>query len=277
MSARKVVSLSLIFSFLSLLLTGIVLYVVPAGRIAYWANWTFLGLTKEQWGALHTTSGFVGLLVAAFHIYFNWTPIVHYLKNRRREVQVLNSNSAIALAITVWVIGGTLYGIPPFNWVLDLGESIKDAAAESYGEPPYAHAELSTFERFARTMGIDAEGAVAALRQQGMAPDSMQQTIRDLASKHSVAPQELYAIMEPTSSGTSPELPDAPPPGLGRKSLAAICEQYGLSLEEVQAYLRDRGIAATAGSPLKEIAEANGTDSHELYDMLREYARSMED
>lgn len=39
MNLRKVISLTMLLSFALCILTSIVLYVVPEGRISYWAEW----------------------------------------------------------------------------------------------------------------------------------------------------------------------------------------------------------------------------------------------
>ncbi len=43
---HKITSLTALISFLLLVLNSIVLYITPHGRIAYWADWRFWGLTK---------------------------------------------------------------------------------------------------------------------------------------------------------------------------------------------------------------------------------------
>lgn len=50
---RKITSLTAFLSFFMMLLTSVVLYLTPQGRVAYWADWRLLGLSKEQWGAIH--------------------------------------------------------------------------------------------------------------------------------------------------------------------------------------------------------------------------------
>ncbi|MCD6433505.1 MAG: DUF4405 domain-containing protein, partial [Sulfurimonas sp.] len=62
--------------------TGIMLFIVPHGRVAYWADWHLFGLSKGQYGELHTTSMVVFLLFASLHIYYNWKPIVSYMKDK---------------------------------------------------------------------------------------------------------------------------------------------------------------------------------------------------
>ena len=39
---RKIISLTTFFSFVLLILSSIMLYVVPEGRVAYWADWRII-------------------------------------------------------------------------------------------------------------------------------------------------------------------------------------------------------------------------------------------
>jgi hypothetical protein len=54
---RAFTSLCSLVSFILLLLTAIILYIEPHGRVAYWTKWNFLGLEKHQWGNIHIFSG----------------------------------------------------------------------------------------------------------------------------------------------------------------------------------------------------------------------------
>ncbi|MEF2232240.1 MAG: hypothetical protein V3571_15005 [Pseudodesulfovibrio sp.] len=47
---RKIVSLTALLSFLATLGASVIC-IVPHGRVAYWADWPFLWLTKADWGA----------------------------------------------------------------------------------------------------------------------------------------------------------------------------------------------------------------------------------
>ena len=69
---RAFVSLLLTCSFFVLLVTGIVLYITPQGRVAHWTGWTIAGLGKEQWSAVHIVISLLFLTSAALHLYFNW-------------------------------------------------------------------------------------------------------------------------------------------------------------------------------------------------------------
>jgi ABC-type antimicrobial peptide transport system permease subunit len=50
MKIRKITSLTAGLAFLVMLLTSVILYIVPAGRIAYWADWHFVGSYKNPMG-----------------------------------------------------------------------------------------------------------------------------------------------------------------------------------------------------------------------------------
>ncbi|MDP4856108.1 MAG: DUF4405 domain-containing protein, partial [Desulfobacterales bacterium] len=78
MNLRKIVSLTALLSSLLLLVTSIVLYIVPQGRVAYWADWRLLGLTKTEWTNIHVNFGLLFFVSALLHVYYNWKPIVSY-------------------------------------------------------------------------------------------------------------------------------------------------------------------------------------------------------
>ena len=71
MNIRKISSLTATLSFILMLPTAIILYIVPQGRIAYWADWHLWGLTKTQWGAIHINLGLLFLITLSLHIYYN--------------------------------------------------------------------------------------------------------------------------------------------------------------------------------------------------------------
>jgi hypothetical protein len=65
---RKVTSLTAALAFILMVLTSIVLYIVPQGRVAYWADWRLLGLTKTDWGNININLGLLFLITAPW----NW-------------------------------------------------------------------------------------------------------------------------------------------------------------------------------------------------------------
>lgn len=53
MKFRDLISVTALFAMAHILLTSTILYVMPAGRVAYWSNWQYLGLEKTAWGRQH--------------------------------------------------------------------------------------------------------------------------------------------------------------------------------------------------------------------------------
>jgi hypothetical protein len=136
LSLRRIVSLTLFLAIAMMLTTAIILYIVPHGRVAYWASWKLWGLSKTQWGNLHTNSGFLMLIAGFFHIYYNWRPVTGYMKDKARNFKLFTPNFNAALAVTVVVGTLTLLEVPPMVWIQNLADSIKDGGTEKFGEPP---------------------------------------------------------------------------------------------------------------------------------------------
>lgn len=172
MSSRKITSMTMFISFLALVLTSVILYIVPHGRVAYWADWHLWGLTKGEWGNLHINLGFLFLFAGLLHMYYNWAPIKAYMKNRAREIKVFTPAFNVALLLTLVVGVGTYYEVPPMSTVINFGESIKDKASEKYGEPPYGHAELSSLKLFSKKQDMDRSYLFPIRLRPPGAPDS---------------------------------------------------------------------------------------------------------
>jgi len=270
MKARRVASLTMLFAFAVMAITGIILFIVPQGRVAYWSGWTLLGLGKSQWGDLHTTMGLLMLLAGITHVAFNWRSIMVYLKNRSRELRVLTPEFNTAAVIAAVVVVFTLLALPPVTWVVDLGSSIKADAAVTYGEPPYGHAELSTLAAFIANMRWDEQQSLAALRDAGYEFEGRGRTLLEVADANGTTPQTVYLAMRPAAAAPArPGLPADAPAGLGRKSLAALSEEFGVDLNAVLEILEAEGITASGSSTFKGLADDTGRRPRELYDIVR--------
>ncbi len=275
MKARTIVSMTLLISFMLLVVTSIILYIVPHGRVAYWSDWHLWGLTKNQWGDLHINLGFLFLLAGFLHIYFNWRPLLAAMKNKAKQVIVLTSYFNIALVLTLLICIGTLLKIPPMSMVINFGESIKDKAAEKYGEPPYGHAELSSLKLFTRRIGLNLNTAVKLLKQKSIHFTGPDQTILEIAQKNHLTPKQVYEIIKPTlhSSPQKSGLPDTPPPGFGHRTLGDICAKYNINTSEILHELTLKKIKADPKQTIKEIAATNGMDPHALFMVLHKICK----
>ena len=99
---KKITSLTLALSFLTMTFTGLILYIVPKGKIAYWADWHIFGLSKGEYGDIHTTSMVVFIFFGGLHIYYNWKPIMSYMKNSSHKVSFTKKEFLLALSINLF-------------------------------------------------------------------------------------------------------------------------------------------------------------------------------
>ncbi len=300
MSIRKITSLTALITFLLTLLTSIVLYIMPHGRVCYWANWHFLWLEKKEWDALHINLGILFLLSIVVHIFYNYKSITAYLKNKRKELKVFTKEFITALALSLICIIGTYREIPPFSTVLEFSEQLKEEGERKYGRPPYGHAELSSLQSFARRMQLDADKALQLLQERGYIANNTKQSLLSIAKQNGVSPQDIYTIIqeagrekrEGDGSRFSNSLrygmgkgvgegkcrkkgsffPDSPPAGTGKMLLSDFCKKYKLNTAIIISSLQEKGIAAEEGVSMKNIAHKNNIKPAELYSMIESIA-----
>ena len=271
MKLRKITSLTALISFILMLLTSVILYIVPAGRVAYWSDWRLWGLSKTQWADLHINLGVLFLLAIFLHIYYNWIPILNYLKNRARQIVFFTKSFNSAVIITLIVILGTYFLIPPFSTLLDISEQIKDKAALKYGEPPFGHAELAPLKSLIKKTGLDRNASLDNLEKAGVHFDSPDDIVLDIAARNQTTPKHIFQIMVPEKKAGAPvNLPDTPPPGTGSKTLAQFCDQFRIDAASTAETLRLKGLKIDPDRKLKEIAADNRISPIELYDLIRD-------
>lgn len=272
---RGLTSFFTLFGFLIMSITGLVLYIVPAGRIAYWIDWGLLGLSKTQWGNIHILSSILFIVAGAFHIYFNWKPLINYFKSRVTKTVKLKRELAISGLISILITVSAIFSIPPLSYLLDFNEYIKDSwiVADEY-EPPFGHAELMSMNTFTKKMDIDLDKARAELKEKGIRYESGEETLEDIARNNNTSPMNIYLLIKKFEPVPEPEKLKSYTPesvelefsgtNLGNKSLSAMSENLGLDLPTVLGRLTALGIEAGADETLKKIAEKHDTAPIEL-------------
>lgn len=193
---RGFTSLILTLSALVATVSGILLYVVPEGRVAYWNHWSFWGLTKEQWGSMHTITSFLFFIAAIFHLVYNWKVLMHYLKDRVKRTFTLGKELVAALILTLVITHGSFALYQPFAAIMDFGEWSKSAwyAGEDV-DPPYGHAELSTLKQLARRIGFNAQAGLQILQDKGIEVQSTDEVMGDIARANGTSPAKLYEMI----------------------------------------------------------------------------------
>ncbi len=260
------VSFYIVFSFLVIALSGIVLYFAPPGRIANWSIWRFVALSKAQWQGAHTIFAFLFVVAAAFHIYFNWKVLVAYLKSRLRESLRMKWELLSATFGGMAILVLTLSGVPPFITVMDVGEDLKNSWSTRESEPPTPHAELMTVAKLSETVKIPADKALANLERNGIRVESAELTVRQIADRHGLTPQQVYQKIQ--SEDAKPKASIAEGGGWGRKNVAEVCTQFEVPLQTGLERLRANGIDAEGKTPIRDIATARGRTPIEIANLI---------
>jgi hypothetical protein len=280
-------------SFIFLSLTGIMLFLCPQGRVAYWSGWRMFGLSKDDYGQLHTTFMVLFLVTGITHIVLNWKPIVNYLKDRKKKVRIFTKESVVALVLATLFFVGTLGGAFPFQQFLNVGDDIKGYWERTEGSPPWGHAELNPLDRFCRGLEdferieneryvtIDPEEALTKLRESGIRVENVRQPLIEIAEVNSTTPQALAEVIllaarpaqpgEEKAESKEQEGPyKLPYSGLGRMTLREYAEKYNLDVDEMVSILRGLQVEIDADKKLKDEATRLGTDPEGIVELLNQ-------
>jgi hypothetical protein len=276
-SYRAMTSLVTMWSFVVATVTGVVLYITPEGRVAFWTIWDMWGLQKKGWIDLHVIFSIVFVIVGVAHLVYNWKPFKSYMSERASGHVHVSRTVYGSLAITAAFFVLTLYNLPPANWIMDLSTAIKHSwVRTSAYEPPFGHAEEVSLAGFTKRQRIGLDGAMLALKAKGIKVPTSEMALKDLAALNATTPMAIYEIiktLEPKVDIKTVYVPgeiDAQfaGTGIGRKTLADIAEMLKMTPKDVQERLAARGIASDMDTGLKTIAEENGLKTMDILKIL---------
>jgi hypothetical protein len=265
----------MVLAFAVMAVTGVVLFIVPQGRVANWSDWRLLGLAKEQWGDFHITTAALFLAAGILHLYFNWSAVVSYLKDRARNLKLFTPAFNLAAVLVTAVLGLTYVEAPPVSWLLKLNDAAKESGSRRFGEPPYGHAEMSSLKLLASRLNLDLEESKKLLAAAGIQLRDENETILEISRSNRMAPRQVFDVIRPASreSALTGSFPAVAPPGLGRRVLADLCAEHGVDAARAVTALAGAGVeGAAAEKTLREMADEAGRSPHDLYDLLRNTA-----
>jgi len=271
---RKAVSMTAMFSFIYLAFSGVVMYVTPPGRIAYWADWRIFGMNKTMYNETHVTISMLFLVCMVLHIWLNWKPIMNYMKNRSGSLVIFTKETVLGLLLSVLFVSGTLMGASPFSNILNALGDIKDDYEYSLGNPPYPHAELTTLLAFIKRMKFDEKAAIEVLNSEKI-QFTMEQNLKTIADNNGVDPADIFNLLKPTQKEGAEDEPvvmyegvqggvymskyeDMAGSGMGRKSVANAAEHAGISIDKALERLKKYGIEAASEDTLKDVGTEAG-------------------
>jgi len=253
MNLKKTTSLTMLLSMIVMTYTGIMLFITPPGRIANWANWELLGLSKEQYADLHSTFMVLFVVATLLHIYYNWKPMTSYMKNTAKQMIVFTKDMVIASVITIVFFIGAIYQITPFSTFLDFGTDIKESWEKQYGTAPYSHAELSSLKSFCKKVGVDLTKSEAILKKNNIQYE-LEKSLSQIAKENKVSPQFIYNLLKTNFQKSGETIIELT--GLGKKQIKDVAQTLRITPKEFLEKLKKLGIEAKEDDKFKEIAES---------------------
>ncbi|NQU42330.1 DUF4405 domain-containing protein [bacterium] len=277
---RPCISLFTFATFTIMAVTGLVLFIMPPGRIAYWTHWRLAGLGKDHWGNVHIVSSLFFILSGILHVYYNWRPFWSYIKEKASAGLRLRAEMWAATVLIVLLVAGSLLPLPPLTSILRLNAYFKEVWVDDPAlEPPFGHAELLSLSGFSRKMDIELPEAVKALREAGIEFDSARQSLEKIARANGVPPVRLYQIIRPfqkepaqipVEGGLTAEAVEGrfAGTGIGMKTIAEIATQTGTEAGLLAERLRQAGLDFDNSDSLREISERNGQNPLEVLKIM---------
>ncbi len=263
-SWRVFISIALVYTFIIIFLTGIVLYFAPAGRVSNWVNWKFLGITKEQWQAIHTNFSFLFAILSIFHLFvINWRTFWTYLKSKTSIGLNKKREFLISTIATIFIIFGVMFSVPPFSSVMSFGEFLKESWDEENISAPIPHAELLTLNELANQLdSIPVEKIVKKLEANNIKFTNTTQNLSEIGALNGMSPAEIYELITKKSIYNTTSV------GIGKKSLEAVAKENNLDLEVVLKILEENQIQATKDQTLKEIGEKYNKAPKDIFELF---------
>lgn len=252
---RALVTMTVTLSFAVMVASGVVLFLAPPGRVANWTNWTMGGLLKSEWTNLHINFAAIFLGAVVFHIYFNFRPMLSYLKNRVRRRIGFRPEWAAALVVSGLITAGTLAGVTPFSSLIAFSETLKESWEAPNERAPIPHAELLSVAELAEQAKVPLERALAHLSSAGVTVTDASARVADVAAAAGLSAQQLYALITPQKAGNG-RLGG----GYGWKTLAQFCEEEGIPLALAKERLAAAGFQVDEAMTLRELAQLNGQE-----------------
>ena len=275
---RAFTSLYILFSFLIIILSGIILYIAPPGRIAKWTTVPLLGLEKDQWQAIHTIFTFIFIIVSGFHLYFNWKIFLSHLRNKLSRKYLRRKEFIWSVIVTILVLFVILFELPPVTTVMAFGESVTDSWEKKYNNPPVPHTEEMTLREIAKLANQNPDSIVQKLKSQNVEITNADAKLKDIAHENEYSPQQLFDLtksnesINQNSKRQNPQVISNRKPlgrGWGRKTISQICQEENVEVSIAIRNLKLRGIKADADSRIKELTRKYNLRASEIVDIIK--------
>jgi hypothetical protein len=266
-SWRAFISFTLTWSIIVILLSGIMLYISPPGRYAHWVNWALWGYSKEEWQAIHTLFSFAFVILSVLHlVWINWDTFVSYVKSKNSKGFNKTHELVFSFIVITVIFFGTVFSVPPFKSVMDLGEHYTASWEKVEERAPVPHAELLTLVELSEQLNLSSVDEITKkLDNHKIKYENVsKQTLQQLGEANSLTPIEVYEIISKKAGNLQQGS------GIGRKTLEDFAKDAGKSTDEAINILKDNNIKAEKSQTLRVIAENNNITPKEIFELISE-------
>jgi hypothetical protein len=269
-SWRVFSSFGLTYSFILIVLTGVVLYIAPAGRVSRWIRWELTWLDRTEWIAVHTVFSYVFIGFACFHLLvFNWKAFLSYLKRKASGANHKTRELFWASTITIVVFLGTVLHLPPFGTVMDAGNYLSGLWGRSDFKAPFPHTEKMTIQELTERIPFLYEGeAFDRLSRADIQVSERNQSLDEIGEANSMSPLEVLKLM--LGDEISFHLQTAGQMDTGALRLKDIAVLIRRGDMEILDALKKFGMIYTLDDQLNDIAKAHGTTPGRILRMIKE-------
>ena len=124
--------------FVIMIVSGLVLYVAPSGRIARTVDWRALGLDRPGWEAAHIAFAAMFVIVGVYHLTLNRKALGQFLVDRVRHTFTMRIELVLALGATALLLALAVLDWPPVSWLTDANRYFKQQFWDPGDLPPGA-------------------------------------------------------------------------------------------------------------------------------------------
>jgi hypothetical protein len=289
-SGRAFISLNTTISFIVLIVSSVVLYIIPPGRDAYWTNWSLWGLDKDQWGALHTVGGLAFVIFGIIHLIpYNWKVFWNYIISKIRKNLNKKAELAAAVVLNILIVLVCVFNWFPSSVIMNWSFSLKNGWVSTAQRAPYGHAEGETLEVLSGRLDFDLAAALRIFEGRGLKVDPAKTVLLN-ATENKMTPAEFFEVLSPllpagaavaggrgggrgmaAAEGTEAKagIPLQEGGGWGRKTVKMICEELGIDPAAAIAKLKAKGIEAKPESGLRELGAKVGLTPIQVAEIIR--------
>lgn len=190
---QSFISIGLLFSFILMLFSGIILYIAPEGSLSRWIQWSVLNLSKKQWEHQHTVFSYMFIFFTVLHVFkINWMILISYFRQRNLKFRYFKE-ILVAFAITLLVFAGTALNWAPFSAVVKWGGNISDSHSKGVELLEVQDPEKLTLEQFAnQVFNITYKNLADQVQTCNFENVTADTEVKEFCRKNNISPEEFY-------------------------------------------------------------------------------------